>query len=134
MSLRHSDTRAADRCPGCGHREASAFYEVEDLPVHSRLLMETQGEALACRRGDVRLAFCGACGLVWNTRFDAVVQDGSKRYEETQGFSPRYQAHSRALADRLIDRYDLRGRDVLDLGCGKGEFLALLCARGGNRG
>jgi SAM-dependent methyltransferase len=40
----------------------------------------------------------------------------------------------RALAQRWIDRYDLCGRDVLEIGCGKGEFLSLMCVLGDNRG
>jgi SAM-dependent methyltransferase len=133
-SLLPSRPCEADRCPGCGSCDARVFYEVLGAPVHGFGLMETRGDALACRRADVRLAFCGGCGLVWNTRFDAAVRDGSGRSEEFQGFSPRYQAFSRALADHLIDRYGVRGRDILEIGCGKGEFLALICARGGNRG
>ncbi len=129
-----SHPRAEDRCPSCASRGAGVFYEAREVPVHSCVLMETRGEALACRRGNVRLAFCGGCGLVWNTRFDAGVPDYSTRYEETQAFSLRHQAFSRALADHLIDRYSVRGRDILEIGCGKGEFLAQLCTRGGNRG
>jgi SAM-dependent methyltransferase len=45
-----------------------------------------------------------------------------------------FNAFARDLAARLIDRYALRGKDVLEIGCGKGEFLVLLCELGGNRG
>ena len=38
------------------------------------------------------------------------------------------------LVDRLIDTYGVRGRAVVDIGCGRGDLLALLCERGGNRG
>ena len=34
----------------------------------------------------------------------------------------------------LIRRYDLRGKEVIEIGCGKGEFLSLLCEVGDNRG
>ena len=30
--------------------------------------------------------------------------------------------------------YDIRGKTVLEIGCGKGEFLSLICKLGGNRG
>ncbi|MFT5315942.1 MAG: SAM-dependent methyltransferase, partial [Candidatus Krumholzibacteriia bacterium] len=39
-----------------------------------------------------------------------------------------------ALADRVIEEFKLDGRDILEIGCGKGEFLLLLCAGGRNRG
>jgi hypothetical protein len=34
----------------------------------------------------------------------------------------------------LIDRYDLRGKHIVEIGCGQGEFLHLLCEMGGNTG
>jgi hypothetical protein len=34
----------------------------------------------------------------------------------------------------LIERYDLYGKDIIEIGCGQGEFLTLLCELGGNRG
>jgi SAM-dependent methyltransferase len=40
----------------------------------------------------------------------------------------------RELALRWIDRHGLRGKTVLEIGCGKGEFLALICELGGNTG
>ena len=121
-------------CPSCGSDALSVFHEQEGVPVHSCRLVDTREEALAFPRGDLRLAFCESCGFIANTVYDASLQDYGIAYEETQGFSPRFVAFARELALRWIERYDLRDRDVLEIGCGKGEFLALLCELGPNRG
>ena len=34
----------------------------------------------------------------------------------------------------MIDRYNLRDKEVIEIGCGKGEFLLLLCEMGNNSG
>jgi hypothetical protein len=34
----------------------------------------------------------------------------------------------------LIDKYNLHNKDIIEIGCGKGEFLTLLCEVGGNHG
>jgi hypothetical protein len=34
----------------------------------------------------------------------------------------------------LIERYNLRHKDIIEIGCGQGEFLSLLCELGDNRG
>jgi SAM-dependent methyltransferase len=110
------------------------FFAVTAIPVHSCLLMPTRDEALGFRRADLRLGLCRACGFIANTLFDPGVHEYSARYEETQGFSPTFNAFARELAARLVATHDLRGRTILEIGCGKGEFLALLCELGGNHG
>jgi SAM-dependent methyltransferase len=121
-------------CPACGAHGLSTFYEVERVPVHSCRLMGTLDEAEAFPTGALRLAVCSACGFVTNTAFDPSLQDYAIDYEETQGFSPRFVEFTRELAERWVDRYDLRGKEVLEIGSGKGEFLVLLCELGVGRG
>ncbi len=121
-------------CHSCGAPELSIFYQVDTIPVHSCLLMPTREAALAYPKRDLRLGFCQLCGFIQNTVFDPSVQEYSAGYEETQAFSPRFNQFARDLAGRLIERYQLRDKDILEIGCGKGEFLVLLCEMGGNRG
>jgi len=121
-------------CPNCFSEETQRFYETRGVPVHSVLLMPTREEATAYRRGDIVLEFCRNCGFIFNSAFDASVHEYSGRCEETQAFSPTFRAFSDALARRMVDRYGLRRKDILEIGCGKGEFLAQLCRLGDNRG
>jgi SAM-dependent methyltransferase len=55
-------------------------------------------------------------------------------YENSLHFSPRFQQYATSLARGLVDRYDIRDKDVIELGAGKGDFLAMLSELGGNRG
>jgi SAM-dependent methyltransferase len=121
-------------CPSCGGAGMLTFFGLIGIPVHSCRLMPTREDAVGCRRGDLQLGYCRACGFIANTAFDASVHEYSTRYEETQAFSSTFNAFARSLAARLVAAHDLRGRTVLEIGCGKGEFLVLLCELGGNRG
>lgn len=121
-------------CPNCHGQGMDLCYEVRGIPVHSCLLMRTRAEALDYPTGDLRLGFCPSCGFLANTLFDPAVHEYSARYEETQGFSECFNAFARSLAQRLIDRYHLHGKRILEIGCGKGEFLALMCELGENHG
>jgi hypothetical protein len=115
-----------EACPSCGASGLEPFYEVERVPVHSCRLVATREEALSFPTGELRLALCHACGFVTNTAYDPALQDYSVSYEETQAFSPHFRQFLRELAERWVERYDLRGKRVLELGSGKGEFLLLL--------
>jgi len=121
-------------CNNCGAQEMFVFYEVRDVPVHSCLLMPTRQQALKFPRGTVDLGFCEECGFISNVAFDPSVLDYSSVYEDQQCFSPTFNTFAQDLAKRLIEKYDLYEKDILEIGCGKGDFLALLCELGHNRG
>jgi len=121
-------------CPSCSIQDMRVFHRQESIPTNSCILLGSREEALAYPRGRLELAFCPACGFISNMAFDAKLTEYSGRYEETQGFSETFNAFHRNLAQRLIERHQLRDKDILEIGCGKGEFLLLLAELGGNRG
>jgi hypothetical protein len=121
-------------CPNCLKGEMSVFYQVRRVPVHSVLLMPTRDIAVNFPKGDIALGRCSHCGFIANTQFDPTVHNYSAQYEETQGFSPTFQEFHRRLAEEMIEKYDLHGKKVIEIGCGKGEFLSLVCEIGKNSG
>ena len=121
-------------CPGCEQGQMRVFYEVNEIPVHSVLLMDTRDQAVNYQRRNLRLGFCLHCGFIANTCFDPSVHEYGVSCEETQGFSPTFNAFARELAQRWFQKYDLRGQTVLEIGCGKGEFLGLLVELGAGKG
>ena len=124
----------AKTCPNCLSGTLEVFHHVDRVPVHSVLLMPTREVAVGYPKGDIALGWCRECGFVSNTLFDARVHEYSTQYEETQGFSATFRAFHERLADSLIEKYHLHAKKVVEIGCGKGEFLSLLCERGGNEG
>jgi 2-polyprenyl-3-methyl-5-hydroxy-6-metoxy-1,4-benzoquinol methylase len=112
----------------------SVFYEVDNVPVHSVLLMRTREQALRYPTGTIRLALCERCGFVSNVAFDPSLHEYSGEYEATQSYSPTFNKFNRELAQHLIDTYDLQGKTVIEIGCGHGEFLILLSELGSIKG
>ncbi len=121
-------------CPSCKQAKMEIFYSVKSVPTNSCILLESPEEAKKYPRGDIAMGFCPQCGFISNTAFDKKLTEYSARYEETQGFSGTFNAFHKALAERLIEQYDIRDKDVLEIGCGKGEFITMLCELGNNRG
>lgn len=125
---------AEKNCPNCLAEKPEIFYEVRRVPVHSVLLMPTRQVAVTYPKGDIALGFCPSCGFIFNTLFDPSMHEYSGNYEETQGFSPTFRAFHERLATSLIEKYDLRNKKIVEIGCGKGEFLSLICRMGRNQG
>ncbi|GAN35348.1 MAG: C-methyltransferase [Candidatus Brocadia sinica] len=121
-------------CPCCNSKGVSVFYKQKNVPVHSVLLMPTREVAMSYPTGQIALGFCQNCGFIFNISFDPDVHEYSSRYEETQGFSSTFNAFHRRLAAYLIERYNLYNKTIIEVGCGKGEFLTMLCEMGENCG
>ncbi|MCC6438541.1 MAG: methyltransferase domain-containing protein [Acidimicrobiales bacterium] len=107
---------------------------MRNVPVFCNALYASAAEAVAAPRGDLELRFSPTTGYLWNEAFDPELVAYNPSYENSLHYSPRFQAFARELADRLIERYGLRGRRIVEIGSGEGNFLALLCERGDNRG
>ncbi len=121
-------------CTVCSSTYIVKLIYIHQVPVHCNLLWTTSYEALNAARGDIQLVFCKACGHIFNNLFDPVIMNYSQDYENSLHFSPRFQDYARSLAEYLIERYNLHNKDIIEIGCGKGEFLTLLCNLGENRG
>jgi cyclopropane fatty-acyl-phospholipid synthase-like methyltransferase len=121
-------------CPACGAAGLRIFHEEANVPSHSCLLLDDATEARDFPTGDLRLAFCASCGFITNTSFDQTLSAYSSRYEETQGFSERFRVFASELAKRWVDEYDLHGKTVFEIGCGKGEFLVHMVEHGAGAG
>jgi SAM-dependent methyltransferase len=120
-------------CPVCGSTDVFLFFEASGMPAHIGILWSSEVEARQCPRGDIRLTFCRSCGFIWNTAFDPALLEYSERYDNSLHFSPLFQEYAHSLAENLIEKYGIRNKNVIEIGCGKGDFLALLCELGNNR-
>ncbi len=117
-------------CPACGWVGLEGFHRQAGVPSNSCLLLPSREAAEGFARGDIDLGFCSSCGFITNVAFDTSLAEYSSRYEETQAYSRRFVDFATALAGRWVDRYDLAGRTVLEVGCGKGEFLVMMAEAG----
>jgi hypothetical protein len=132
-SLERAESSTAS-CPSCALADISVFHRVSQVPVNSVLNIATREEALRFPRGDLALGFCGRCGFIHNVEFDPSLVTYSSDCEESQAFSPTFSAFARDLALELIDKYDLHNKRIVEIGCGKGDFLDLICSLGANEG
>ncbi len=120
-------------CPACCCRTAEPFYQLDDVPSNQVMLRRSRQAALECAKGDIRLAFCRHCGFIWNAAFRPELVEYSEDYESTQAVSATFNAFHHRLARDLMSRFKLAGKTVFEIGCGQGEFLAMLCALGAKR-
>lgn len=118
-------------CPACGGKHLRPFYEVRDIPVQSCVLLDTHAAALEFPCADIALSFCRECGFIFNAAFEPALVDYAAATEESQHFSGTFSRFAETLVDEIASIYDLGGKQTLEIGCGKGDFLSALVRRTG---
>ncbi len=121
-------------CLACGSDQVSKFLQLAQVPVFCNVLWDTPEQALAAPRGDLDLTICDVCGHVFNQGFDPELVRYAEGYENSLHHSPRFQKYAEELAADLSARHDLAGAHVVEIACGQGDFLKLLCADAGTTG
>ncbi len=122
------------RCPVCDSDHVTPVFSMPQLPVHNTVLWPTREEAIGTVRGDILLTFCPACGHLYNSTFDPGLVEYTPAYENSLHHSDVFQEYVEDLVSSLNSQFALRGKTVLEIGCGQGDFLALLCERADCRG
>lgn len=121
-------------CPVCMSSDVYIFADIPQVPVHCNLLYPSHAEALNSPKADIRLGFCRICGHIFNDAFNPDYTEYIQDYENSLHFSPRFQQYAKTLAADLVKRYRLYEKTILEIGCGRGDFLKLLCELGNNHG
>jgi SAM-dependent methyltransferase len=121
-------------CHACGNGGLHAFARSLGIPVNNARVFGRREDALRVPTGDLELGICQSCGFIGNVRFDPANVTYDATYEEQQSYSPRFTAFADELAASLVERWGLHEKRIVEIGCGKGDFLAKLCQLGNNLG
>ena len=127
----HND---GSRCPLCGGENLLDVLRIEQVPVYCNVLWPDEQQARRAARGDLALRYCDACAHLFNAAFDPRLTEYTPAYDNSLHYSPRFNEYAEELAAELVTRYALRGKRIVEIGCGKGDFLRMLCTRGDNWG
>jgi hypothetical protein len=122
------------RCDACGAAELVVLADLGEIPVECGVHWADAQAALASPVGRMELAYCPACAYVRNLAFDPSVLVYDTTMDTNLHHSPAFQAFSAELVKHLVERYELGGRRLLDIGCAQGDFLRELCHAAGTTG
>ena len=121
-------------CPVCHSKDIFPLVSIKDMPIYCNVLHKSSDEAVATRKGDIDLVFCKACTHIYNSTFDPEKMDYSVEYENSLHYSAVFNEFSNGLAKDLVEKHQLNGKNIVEIGCGKGDFLKSVCSLGNNTG
>ncbi len=117
-------------CPLCRSARLMDIFQLESVPVICNQLWPSAEEARAAASCDIDLAYCETCSLVSNRTFRDDRIAYAPGYENALHFSPSFQAFADQLSTDLVRKYDLAGKDIVEIGCGDGHILDLMVRKG----
>lgn len=121
-------------CLVCSAPELRFVADLGDTPVLMGVLADSAEGARQMAKGPMHLAVCARCGHVQNTAFDSSLVEYDGSYDNSLYFSATFREYADSLVARLVERYDLHGRTILEVGAGSGDFLTALCLAGNSKG
>ena len=121
-------------CAGCRSSHLYEFFHTMRAPVNVGSLSRSREEALEAKVEEIRLVYCLNCELVHNPDFDYRKVDFRPGYEVALSHSKTFLDFQQGVVSNLVANHNLNNKDVLEIGCGDGVFLKMMCQAGGNRG
>jgi SAM-dependent methyltransferase len=83
-------------------------------------------DALAARRGELEFRFCPVCAFAFNAAFKPEQMDYAVDYEASRATSRVFVEYLQDLCRRVHAVWDLSDAQVVEVGCGDGQFLTEL--------
>ncbi|MCF4995123.1 methyltransferase domain-containing protein [Pseudomonas syringae] len=100
------------------------LYRATGLPVLQNRTFATAGQARASGSADIVLVQDSQSGLIFNQAFDANKLSYDADYQNEQAHSAQFQQHLNDVESVLARHF--KGRELIEIGCGKGYFLEML--------
>ncbi len=104
------------------------LYRVEQLPIFQNRMHDTAQEARQCPRGNIRLVQNLATGLIYNDDFRPELMIYDEHYQNEQAVSATFQHHLLSVSEIVGEA--MGQHRLVEVGCGKGYFLEMLCKQG----
>ncbi|MCP5020259.1 MAG: methyltransferase domain-containing protein [bacterium] len=114
--------------------QPNPFLSLPHIPVHVCVLWPTEEAARNAPRGDFELVVDPETGMAINQLFDESLLGYGDGYENSLGFSEFFQGYLQGFAKDLVERYSLKGKRVVEIGCGDANFLSLMIQHGAGSG
>lgn len=122
----------ATACPVCDSWGCRDVFSANNIPVLIGICGKTYEEARALPRGDVILSWCGNCGFLHNRLFDPNRVSYQPGYEVALHHSPTFVNFMEGVTTRLLKRFELQNKRILEIGCGDAYLLRMLADLGSN--
>lgn len=120
------------QCPICANTHLKKILERNAVPVLQNIVFRNHDSARSIQRGNLKMMFCENCGFVFNQTFDSSLLNYTENYDNNQACSAHFNNYLDSLVKDLVENQGVRNCTVIEVGCGKGDFLKKLISYPGS--
>jgi ubiquinone/menaquinone biosynthesis C-methylase UbiE len=110
-------------CSGCASLKLSEAVVIRDQPVILNYRFDSPKASAEVPLRTMELRQCWECGLVFNAAFEDGIVPYDKAYENRQSHSAAFAKHTMQVAKMIGAMMESECPRILEVGCGKGQFL-----------
>lgn len=114
-------------CPVCGETNGINTVSRDNLITMQNYVYREYDSAINAQTGQFNLRSCQNCSFAYNSAFDSNLLTYDENYDNHVP-SVIFENYYKEIASFLYDKFSLSNGFVIDVGCGKGTFLKILCA------
>ncbi|MDW3652896.1 MAG: class I SAM-dependent methyltransferase [Bacteroidia bacterium] len=115
-------------CSLCQSRSIESVFHLAQVPTQDGVMYDSHSGAKSAPQGGIELILCEDCGYVENIGYEDK-KVGFDEYDFSLSFSPLFSNFIDQLTEELIEKHELWGKPVLEIGCGDGYFLKKICRK-----
>lgn len=113
-------------CPICESLDCKRVLDRSFSPALQNAVYACEETAINAGSAPLAMTACERCGFVWNAKFDPAAIDYNQNYNNSQDRSDVFKAHVRERIERIKQTAPEGKLEILEVGCGQGDFLAAL--------
>jgi len=127
MLIKNNKNMQKTVCPLCFSENIEEIYQQKNIPNFNNVTYNDPEESKNCNKGEIILKLCNNCGFVFNSHSNKDILKYNKGYDNNRLFSDAYNKYINNIVRKLINNYQIKNKHILEIGCGNGHFLKLLC-------
>jgi len=108
-------------CPVCDSNKHEDIVRLKDFPISNVDLATNREDSLKAKVYDMNICMCQRCTHIYNkTPIEIEYKQSSNVTYFTNDIQKRY---IKNITSKLSKKYNIRGENIIEIGCGDGEFL-----------
>jgi SAM-dependent methyltransferase len=122
------------KCPICNSSDIVQFLKIVNTSVHQNMIIKDKTSAKLVNKGNLNMHVCNNCTFIFNSEFDESKLEYGEFYDNTQDFSQLFIEYVDDEIEYLINRFRIYESRIVEVGCGKGNFLVKLAQKSNSFG